>query len=123
MTLVDERREQFKKDVAALGLDSASAGSGGGKGRIIGLTLMIVGAVAAFVIYIASLTLSDSRDLMSYQLLSIGFIALTLIGGFVYLAAAVTRVLSLWLVRQLLENNAQAEKAEKVDEALAPTTA
>ena len=118
MTLVDERREQFKKDVAGLGLDSARAGSGGAKGQIIGLVLMIVGAVAAFVIYIASLTLSDTRDLLSYQLLSLAFVAVTLIGVAVYLAAAVTRVLSLWLVRQLLESNAQAEK---VAEALAST--
>ncbi len=79
---------------------------------------MIVGAVAAFVIYIASLTLSDTRDLLSYQLLSLAFVAVTLIGVAVYLAAAVTRVLGLWLVRQLLESNAQAEK---VAEALAST--
>ncbi|WP_054712395.1 hypothetical protein [Rhodococcus sp. SMB37] len=119
MTLVDERREQFKKDVSSLGLDSAGAGSGGARSKYIGLALMIIGAVATFIVYIASLTLSDSRDLLSYQLLSIGFVTITLIGMAVYLAAAVTRVLSLWLVRQLLESNAQAER---MAEALAPKT-
>lgn len=108
-TAVDERREQFKQDVAALGLDTARTGSGG-KGRIVGMVLMIVGAAAAFVVYIASLTLSDLRDIVSYQLLSMGFIAVTLIGAAVYIASVVARVLSLWLVRQLLEGNAQTER-------------
>ncbi|WP_068164566.1 hypothetical protein [Rhodococcus phenolicus] len=114
-TVVDERREQFKKDVAALGLDTGKTGPRG-TGRIVGLALMIVGAVAAFVVYIASLTLSDLRDLASYQLLSLGFVAVTLIGAAVYIAAVVSRVLSLWLVRQLLESSAQAER---ITEALA----
>ncbi|MGV9744248.1 hypothetical protein ACWDTG_04960 [Rhodococcus zopfii] len=108
-TAVDERREQFKKDVAALGLDTGKPGFQG-KGRIAGLTLMILGATAAFVVYVASLTLSDLRDLASYQLLSLGFVAITLIGAAVYIAAVVSRVLSLWLVRQLLEGNAQTER-------------
>ncbi len=115
-TVVDERREQFKKDVAALGLDTGKTGPPRGTGRIVGLALMIVGAVAAFVVYIASLTLSDLRDLASYQLLSLGFVAVTLIGAAVYIAAVVSRVLSLWLVRQLLESSAQAER---ITEALA----
>ena len=110
--LVDERREQFKKDVAALGLDASRSGSGG-KARIVGLILMVVGAVAVFVVYIASLTLSDARDLLSYQLLALGFVALTVAGAAVYLAAAVTRVLSLWLVRQLLESSAQTDRIEQ----------
>ncbi len=108
-TAVDERREQFKQDVAALGLGSTSTGSGG-KGRIAGMVLMIIGVAAAFVVYIASLTLSDLRDIASYQLLSMGFIALTLVGAAVYVASVVAKVLRLWLVRQLLEGNAQTER-------------
>ncbi|MEV1133802.1 hypothetical protein [Rhodococcus coprophilus] len=108
-TAVDERREQFKQDVAALGLGTAESGSGG-KSRIVGMVLMIVGAVAAFVVYIASLTLSDLRDLVSYQLLSTAFVAVTLVGAAVYIASAVSKVLKLWLVRQLLEGNAQTER-------------
>ncbi|MCD2097609.1 MULTISPECIES: hypothetical protein [Rhodococcus] len=107
--LVDERREQFKKDVAALGLDAPRSDSGG-RARLVGLALMVIGAVAVFVVYIASLTLSDTRDLLSYQLLALGFVAVTLVGVAVYLAAAVTRVLRLWLVRQLLESSTQAER-------------
>ncbi|MGI9210439.1 MAG: hypothetical protein ACR2I3_21010 [Rhodococcus sp. (in: high G+C Gram-positive bacteria)] len=108
-TAVDERREQFKQDVAALGLGTTSNGSGG-KGRIAGMVLMIIGVAAAFVVYIASLTLSDLRDIASYQLLSMGFIALTLAGAAVYVASVVAKVLRLWLVRQLLEGNAQTER-------------
>ena len=115
--VVEERREQFKKDVAALGLDTAKTGSTG-KGRIVGLALMIVGAAATFGVYIASLTLSDLRDLASYQLLGLGFVAITLVGAAVYIAAVVSRVLSLWLVRQLLESSAQADR---ITEALTQT--
>ncbi|NLV79013.1 MAG: hypothetical protein GXY65_06635 [Rhodococcus sp.] len=107
--LVDERREQFKKNIAELGIDAARPASGG-KGRIVGLVLMIVGVVAAFVVYVASLTLSDLRDIASYQLLSIGFVTLTLVGVAVFIASTVSRVLSLWLVRQLLESDAQATR-------------
>lgn len=54
---------------------------------------MIVGTVAAFVAYIASLTLADLRDLASYRLLSLGFGSLTLIGVAVYITSTVSRVL------------------------------
>ncbi|MFD3809887.1 hypothetical protein [Rhodococcus sp. NPDC058639] len=108
-TAVDERREQFKQDVAALGLGTTGSGSGG-RGRIAGMVLMIIGVAAVFVVYIASLTLSDLRDIASYQLLSMGFIAVTLVGAAVYVASVVAKVLRLWLVRQLLEGNAQTER-------------
>ncbi len=75
-TLAEDRREEFKKNIAELKLDKKQAG-GDAATRIAGLVLMVVGVVGAFVVYISSLTLSDLRDLVSYQILTVVFLALT----------------------------------------------
>ncbi|RVW10337.1 hypothetical protein [Prescottella agglutinans] len=108
-TLADERRAQFKTDVAELKLKTGQS-RGDGAARIAGLILMIVGAVAAFVVYISSLTLNDLRDITSYQILATAFLAVTVIGAALYLAGAVAKVLRLWLLRQLHEGQAQADQ-------------
>ena len=98
-TLADERRAQFKSDVDDLKLKTGQS-RGDGAARIAGIALMVVGVVAAFVVYISSLTQSDLRDIASYQILATAFLALTVIGGALYLAGAIARVLRLWLLRQ-----------------------
>ncbi|QCQ92292.1 hypothetical protein [Rhodococcus sp. SGAir0479] len=108
-TLADERRAQFKSDVADLKLKSGPS-RGDGAARIAGLALMAVGVVAAFIVYISSLTQSDLRDIASDQILATAFLALTVIGGALYLAGAIARVLRLWLLRQLHEGQAQADQ-------------
>ncbi|MFC9787271.1 hypothetical protein [Rhodococcus sp. NPDC127528] len=110
MTVVaEERREQFKKDVAEMKLKGGRS-AGDGRARIVGLVLMIAGTLVSFVLYFASLTQSDLRDIASYQVLATAFLALTVLGGAVYLAGAVARVLRLWLLRQLMESQAQADQ-------------
>lgn len=101
--LSEDRRDQFKKDVADLKLKTEGTGSADAKVRIAGIVLMIVGVVAAFVVYAASLSLDDLRNIASYQILATAFLALTVIGGALYLAGAVSRVLRLWLLRQLMQ--------------------
>ncbi|MBT9295048.1 hypothetical protein KKP62_08705 [Rhodococcus sp. GOMB7] len=108
-TLAEDRREEFKKNIAELKLDKKQAG-GDAATRIAGLVLMVVGVVGAFVVYISSLTLSDLRDLVSYQILTVVFLALTVAGAALFLAASVAKVLRLWLVRQLLEGQAQTDQ-------------
>ena len=108
-TLAEDRREEFKKNIAELKLDKKQAG-GDAATRIAGLVLMVVGVVGAFVVYISSLTLSDLRDLVSYQILTVVFLALTVVGAALFLAASVAKVLRLWLVRQLLEGQAQTDQ-------------
>ena len=92
-TLAEDRREEFKKNIAELKLDKKQAG-GDAATRIAGLVLMVVGVVGAFVVYISSLTLSDLRDLVSYQILSVVFLALTVVGAALFLAASVAKVRS-----------------------------
>ncbi|MFD4294307.1 hypothetical protein ACFWPA_07320 [Rhodococcus sp. NPDC058505] len=108
--LADERRDQFKKDVSELKLKTGNSGAGDGKARIAGLVLMVVGAAAAFIVYIASLTLDDLRNIASYQILATALLAVTVIGAALYLAGAVSRVLRLWLLRQLMESQAQSDR-------------
>ncbi|MBM4532701.1 hypothetical protein GS563_28885 [Rhodococcus hoagii] len=109
-TLADERRAQFKSDVDDLKLKTGQSRGDGAAARIAGIALMVVGVVAAFVVYISSLTQSDLRDIASYQILATAFLALTVIGGALYLAGAIARVLRLWLLRQLHEGQAQADQ-------------
>ena len=51
-TLADERRAQFKSDVDDLKLKTGQS-RGDGAARIAGIALMVVGVVAAFVVYIS----------------------------------------------------------------------
>ena len=53
---------------------------------------------------------ADLRDLVSYQILTVVFLALTVVGAALFLAASVAKVLRLWLVRQLLEGQAQTDQ-------------
>ncbi|MFF0815837.1 hypothetical protein ACFYVR_11915 [Rhodococcus sp. NPDC003318] len=107
--LTQDRRDQFTKDVSDLKLKTDTGGADG-RVRIAGLVLMVVGAVAAFVVYFASLSLADLRNIASYQILATALLALTVIGTALYLAGAVARVLRLWLLRQLYESHEQAER-------------
>ncbi|MGO4200806.1 hypothetical protein AB4Z09_03415 [Rhodococcus sp. TAF43] len=108
-TLADERRAQFKTDVADLKLKTGQS-RGDSVARVSGLVLMVVGAVAAFVVYVSSLTQNDLRDIASYQILATAFLAVTVIGAALYLAGAIAKVLRLWLLRQLHEGQAQADQ-------------
>ncbi|MDV6268063.1 MULTISPECIES: hypothetical protein [Rhodococcus] len=109
MTTVEDRRDEFKKNITDLKLDKGQSG-GDAKTLFGGLILMIVGVVGAFVLYISSLTESDLRNIASYQILAIAFLALTVIGAAMFIAASVAKVLRLWLVRQLLEGQAQTDQ-------------
>lgn len=108
--LAQDRRDQFQQDVSDLKLKTDNSGSADGKARAVGLVLMVAGAVAAFVTYISSLTLTDLRNVASYQILATALLAVTVIGAAVYLAGTLSRVLRLWLLRQLYESQAQADR-------------
>ncbi|MDI9919249.1 hypothetical protein [Rhodococcus sp. IEGM 1379] len=108
-TVAQDRRGEFKKNIAELKIDKGQSGSDG-RMRFGGLILMVVGVVGAFVIYISSLTESDLQNIASYQILAVAFLALAVIGGALFVAASVAKVLRLWLVRQLLEGQAQTDQ-------------
>lgn len=107
--LVEERREQFRADVA--GLKTKSRGvRHDGLWRAIGALVMVVGVVAAFVVYEASLSKSDYRDIASEQILAIAFVGVAVVGAAVFLAAALAGVLRLWLLRQLYEGQQHVDQ-------------
>jgi hypothetical protein len=107
--LTEQRRDQFKADVEQVKLKGDSAGSDG-RSRAIGLLLMTVGVVGAFLSYNVSLSQDDLRDTGSSQVLALAFVALTVAGAAVYLAASIARVLRLWLLRQLMDGQAHADQ-------------
>jgi uncharacterized integral membrane protein len=107
--LAEQRREQFKADVAELKLKSRG-GRRDGLWRAVGVVLMLVGVVAAFLVYEVSLSKTDYRDIASEQILAIAFLALAVLGAALYLAAAIASILRLWLLRQLYEGQQHVEQ-------------
>jgi hypothetical protein len=107
--LAEQQREQFKKDVAGMKLKTGTAKYDGPL-RVLGGLLMVVGVAAAFIIYEASLSQKDARNLASEQILAIGFLGVTLIGVALFAVASLARLLRLWLLRQLYEGQAQVEQ-------------
>ncbi len=107
--LTEERRQQFKDDVANQKLKTDQSRFDGVL-RIVGIVAMVAGVVGVFIAYNVSLAKDDMRDVGSLQTLAVGFLAVTVLGAALYLAAAVTRVLRLWLLRQLVEQQAQSDQ-------------
>jgi hypothetical protein len=109
MTIAEDRREQFKTDVAQMKLKTGTSRRDGAF-QALGIVLMLAGAIASFIIYEASLSQKDARNIASQQILATGFLALTLIGVALFTVGALARVLRVWLLRQLYEGQAQADQ-------------
>lgn len=110
--LTDERRAEFHEAVATHHLKTDGAKSDRPL-RIVAILLMLGGVVGTFVAYNASLAQDDLRDIASSQILALAFLTLTVIGGALYVAGAVARVLRLWLLRQLVESQERADQLLK----------
>ncbi|WP_182909823.1 hypothetical protein [Microbispora sp. H13382] len=107
--LTEERRERFMSDVARMKLKTDGS-KHDGTVRVIGVLLMIAGVVGGLIAYNNSLTQDDLRDIASFQILATACAAVTVSGAALYLAAAVARVLRLWLLRQLVEGQAHTDQ-------------
>jgi hypothetical protein len=107
--LAEQQREQFKNDIAQMKLKSGGSRYDGPL-RILGGILMLVGVVAAFIIYEASLSQADPRQIASQQILAIAFLGVTLIGVAVFVAASLAQLLRVWLLRQLYENQSHVDQ-------------
>ena len=107
--LTEDRRAEFHEAVAAhdLKIDRSRSDK---PARTLGVLLMLTGVVGGLVMYSASLGQSDSRDILSSLVLAVGFLAVTVLGSALYLAASIARVLRLWLLRQLVEGQARADQ-------------
>ncbi|GGO72743.1 hypothetical protein [Nonomuraea cavernae] len=107
--LTEERREQFRSEVARMRLKTDRSRHDG-KARALGALLMVAGVVGALIAYNNSLSQDDARDIASFQILATACVSVTVLGAALYLAAAVAGVLRLWLLRQLVEGQAQADQ-------------
>jgi len=107
--LAEQRREQFDVDVAELKTKSRGVRHDG-VWRAVGAILMVVGVVAAFLVYEASLSQSDYRNIASEQILAIAFVAVSVLGAAVFLASAIAGILRLWLLRQLYQGQQHADQ-------------
>lgn len=107
--ITDERRAEFHQQVSEHRL-KADRSRGDRPLRVVAVLLMVGGVIGTFVSYNASLAQSDLRDITSSQILAIACVGLVVVGSALHLASAVTRVLRLWLLRQLVESQSQADQ-------------
>ena len=78
--LPEQQREQFKNDAAQMKLKTGASRYDGAI-RVVGAVLAVGGVAGAFIIYEASASESDARNIASQQILAIGFLGVTLIGN------------------------------------------
>src|SRR5581483_11310287 len=107
--LAEERREQFKADVAQLKLKTGTSRNDTILMAVGGLA-MVVGVVAAFLFYSTSLKASDPRNIASKEIAAVAFLGVTVIGAALFLTGAIARVLRVWLLRQLYEGQAHVDQ-------------
>jgi hypothetical protein len=122
--LTDNRIDQFKADVADLKVKTNRARRDSAL-QILGLVLMIVGVVVAFVVYQSSTSASDPRNIQSDIILAITMLALSVIGAALFIFASLVRFLRLWLLRQVYEgqeNMARVLAAVREEQGAAPRT-
>ena len=100
--MTDNRIDQFKADVAELKVKT-NRGRRDSALQSLGLVLMIVGVVVAFIVYQSSTNESDPRNIQSEIILAITMLALSVIGAALFIFASLARFLRLWLLRQVYE--------------------
>ena len=106
--LTEDKMDQFKADVADLKLRTGRQSRDTAL-QIVGGVLMVLGVLGAVLLYEASLHQSDPRNIASEEILTMGAIGLTVIGAAVFIVAALSRFLRLWLLRQLYESQAHVD--------------
>ncbi len=100
--MTDNRIDQFKSDVADLKVKT-NRGRRDSTLQVLGIVLMIVGVVVAFIIYQSSTNDADARNIQSDIILAITMLALSVIGAALFIFASLARFLRLWLLRQVYE--------------------
>ena len=107
--LTENRIDQFKADVASMKVKTP----GGRRDSLMqgaGVVLMLVGVVAAYIVYQASTNQSDPRNIQSQIILAIFMLALSVVGAALFVFASIARFLRVWLLRQVYENQEQVER-------------
>jgi hypothetical protein len=107
--LTDSRIDQFKADVATMRVKT-NRGRRDSALQVVGLVLMIVGVVVAFIVYQSSTNEGDARNIQSDIILAITMLGLTVLGAALFVFASVARFLRVWLLRQVYEGQEQVER-------------
>lgn len=108
-----QRVEEFKSEVGDMRLKAGSAGREKAIGTL-GLVLMIVGVIGGFVSYVAATnspgSQSGSADIQELIVLAITFACVTVLGAALFLRYAFANFLRMWLLRNLYEGQANADR-------------
>ena len=117
MSDAPSRSERFKADMATMRVKTGTA-SREAPLQALSVVLMVAGVLVAFGGYQASLnvkaTPGSNVDILSsnsYLALAATGIALTLVGGFLFLRYSLARFLRFWLLRQSYEQRVAIEDA------------
>jgi hypothetical protein len=112
-----DRVEQFKSEIAEMKLKTGRSRADG-LFQLLGVILMVAGIAIALGAYAASLNVKttpgtnvDLLDSSSYVPLAIAGLAMSVVGGFVFLRYSLARFLRFWLLRQTYEQRVAIDEA------------
>ena len=106
-TMSDRGREEFAEEVSRLKV----AKTPGPRDRLLttlGLVLAAVGIVVTVLCYTQATGFDDMRDQLQTLILALTGVGLTVLGAALYVAAAITRFLRLWMLRLVYEQRDRA---------------
>ena len=117
MNQPNKRGEQFKAEIAQMKLKTGRVGLENWL-QVVGVLMMIGGIALAFGAYSASLNVTatpasnvDVLDSNSYMPLAIAGLAISVVGGFVFLRYSLAKFLRFWLLRQIYEQRVAIDEA------------
>jgi hypothetical protein len=114
-----DRAEQFKAEIAEMKLKTGRSRAEGLL-QLLGVALMVAGIAIAFGAYAASLNVKatsgtnvDLLDSNSYLPLAVAGLAMSVVGGFLFLRYSLARFLRFWLLRQTYEQRVAIDEASR----------
>lgn len=108
-TEASPRLQQFQSEVDQLKVN-------GGRANpertwvIVGSLLMVVGLVVTLLAYLSTHSSTDPAEWADYNVLSNFGIALTIVGGVLFLVMSLQRYLRYWLIRLIYEQRDQTDR-------------
>ena len=109
MTATNERVERFKAEAAELNL---KAGNSGKESQLqtLGVVLMVVGIVGAFISYLSATGVATTGDVVEMVVLGITFMTVAVVGAALFVRYSMSKFLRLWLLRQMYEGQAHIDQ-------------
>jgi hypothetical protein len=115
--MTNQRADQLRADVSALKLKTDRAGKERAL-QVLGVVLMVAGIAIAFAAYRSALNVTatpgsnvDLLDSNAYGSLAAMGVAVSIVGGFVFLRYSLADFLRFWLLRRSYEQQAAIDEA------------